>query len=252
MFEITLSGPRKNALSTEMMIFIQEKLQEAAGQPVLLTGDKDTFSAGLDLKEVASLDTQGMAAYLRRFENLAVALYTYPAPTVALVNGHAIAGGCILVLCCDHRVASLDRSIKIGLNEVALGLQFPPRVLSLVRRRLPVQHVEQIVLGADLYDPGLACELGLIDELAADAPTVARVRLSALAAHPPEAYAAAKAALRGKLDVSPEEERYFESVILPSWTSPELKERLSKALERQPPRSLRHIRAPVILSPEEN
>src|SRR4051812_20766858 len=101
MVEITMSGPGKNALGTTMMIFLQEKLREAGGAPVLLTGAGDAFSAGLNLKEVASLDAAGMETFLRRLEALIEALYVYPGPVVALVNGHAIAGGCVLTLCCD-------------------------------------------------------------------------------------------------------------------------------------------------------
>jgi len=90
--EIKLDGPAKNALGTEMILYVTEALQAAGGKPVLLTGTADAFSAGLDLKEVASLDASGMATFLRRLEEMAAALYCYPGPTVALVNGHAIAG----------------------------------------------------------------------------------------------------------------------------------------------------------------
>src|SRR5689334_8594507 len=101
MFEITLNGPGKNALGTEMMRWILARLDEAAGRPVLLTGAGDALSAGLHLREVAGLDAAGMLAFLRLLEACMSALYLYPGPTVAAVNGHAIAGGCVLVECCD-------------------------------------------------------------------------------------------------------------------------------------------------------
>src|SRR5690349_20242178 len=105
MFEITMSGPAKNALGTEMMRHLVDRFEEAAGRPVLLTGAGDAFSAGLNLKEVASLDPKGMEAFLRLLERMTGAIFAYPAPVVALVNGHAIAGGCIVALACDWRVA---------------------------------------------------------------------------------------------------------------------------------------------------
>src|SRR5262245_26567894 len=129
MFEIAMAGPAKNALGTEMMQFLLDQIAEARGRPILLTGTGDAFSAGLNLKEVASLDARGMEVFLRRLEELMAALFAYPGPVVGLVNGHAIAGGCVLTLCCDHRVAARSARSKIGLNELALGLRFPPRVM---------------------------------------------------------------------------------------------------------------------------
>jgi enoyl-CoA hydratase/carnithine racemase len=233
MFEITLSGPGKNALGTEMMDFLLEKLREADGRPVLLTGGGDAFSAGLNLKEVASLEADGMERFLRKLETVCSALYRYPGPTVALVNGHAIAGGCILALCCDYRVAAADPKIKIGLNEVALGLRFPPFIFSLVRSRISHEHQDIILLGAGLHPPLEALRLGMIDEVAEDAGEVARRRLAALGAHPARAYAMVKADLRGsEVGVPAAKERQFIEEVLPTWTSPELKQRLMAALKR--------------------
>src|SRR5436190_21503186 len=128
MFEITMEGPAKNALGTAMMTFLLDQLREAAGRPVLLSGSGDAFSAGLSLKEVASLDAEGMLGFLGLLERCMSALYLYPGPTVALVNGHAIAGGCVLTLCCDYRISTSSPRTRIGLNEVALGVRFPPRI----------------------------------------------------------------------------------------------------------------------------
>ena len=231
MIEIVLDGPGKNALSTAMMDNLLEKLREAYGEPVLLSGKADAFCAGLDLKEVASLDASGMEAFLRKLEALVEALYTYPGPTVALVNGHAIAGGCILALCCDHQVAADNPKIKIGVTELSLGLQFPPVSLSVVRERVPKRHLNEVVLGSRLHDPQSALHLGLIDEVAADAPRVARARLEGLAAHPPAAYVATQRELRsGTVDASITEQKFL--ALLPSWSSPEIKQRIAAALKR--------------------
>src|SRR5260370_27283898 len=117
MREIVVRGPGKNALGTEMMGFLLAQLDAAAGKPILLTGEGDAFAAGLNLKEVARLDEAGMARFLEMLERVMCALYLYPGPTVALVNGHAIAGGCVLALCCDRRIACDEPRLKMGLNE---------------------------------------------------------------------------------------------------------------------------------------
>lgn len=234
MFEITLSGPGKNALGTAMMTFLIDQLREAAGRPVLLTGAGDAFSAGLNLKEVTSLDRAALLDFLRLLERCMTALYLYPGPTVAAVNGHAIAGGCVLTLCCDRRVLAKNPRLKIGLNEVALGVRFPPRVFAIVKGRVPKQHIEQVVLGAGLCGPDEALRLGLVDELADDPVAVARERLAALAANPAAAYALVKQDLRGtEDDLCPGEvwEKKLEETAAP-WVGPAFQQATAKVLGR--------------------
>lgn len=232
MREIILDGPGKNALGSEMMAFIIDELAAADGEPVLLTGAGDAFSAGLNLKEVAGLDAPGMEGFLSRLEELIATLWAYPGPTVAAVNGHAIAGGCILMLCCDHRVVTSQPRAKLGLNEVALGLCFPPGIMHLVRSRVPRRHVHEVVLGARLVDAESALRLGLADELSDDVLQTARERLATLAAHPSPAYAAAKADLNLAVPDRLAAESAFRLKTLPLWTSPELRERLLHVLRR--------------------
>lgn len=224
-----MEAPGKNALGTELMDRLLGQLEQAGGEPVLLTGAGDAFSAGLNLKEVHALEADGMEAFLRKLEALVEALHGYPGPTVAYVNGHAIAGGCILALCCDHRVARPDAAIRIGLNEVALGLRFPPGVLRLVRERVSPARVSEVLLGAALHPPEGALRLGLVDELGDG--DVARARLSAMAAHPADAYAATKRALRGSLRAPDDEEALKK--LLPVWTSERLKQRIAAALKKR-------------------
>jgi enoyl-CoA hydratase/carnithine racemase len=231
MFEIVLAGPGKNALGSSMMAHLLAQLGEANGRPILVTGQGDAFSAGLDLREVASLDGPGMARFLDLLVRLMDAWYTYPGPTVALLNGHAIAGGTVLALTCDHRVAQRSDSARIGLNEVALGLRFPPSLLTLIRRRLPPQHFDTVILGARLYDPDAALRLGLVDEVADDARAVAERVLRELAAHPAAAYASAKKEIRPSFVDEPAE-RAFVADGLHAWTSPELKAKIAAMLDR--------------------
>jgi enoyl-CoA hydratase/carnithine racemase len=149
---------------------------------------------------------------------------------VAFINGHAIAGGCVLALCCDYQVAANNLKTRIGLNELALGAAFPPRTLSLVRARLPHQHVNRVLLGAELYSPEEALRLGMIDEVSDDAPEASRRRLDQLARHPAKTYSSVKRALR-TLPAEPELDDQYRSGAL-CWVSPEVKRKLSEALKR--------------------
>ena len=221
MRELVIEAPGKNALSTGVMESLRRGLEDAGGEPLLLTGAGDVFSAGLDLKEVAAIggveDTRRLIGALER---LVETLFTYPGPTVALVNGHAIAGGCVLALCCDRRVMTARPGVRIGLNEVALGLAFPPRTFAMLRAQLPAPIAERVMLGGELHDSAVARAMGLVDEVADDARAAAVARLEALARLPRDAYTRAKAALRGEaLRLSAAEEQRFEEETLPLWTT---------------------------------
>jgi enoyl-CoA hydratase/carnithine racemase len=234
MREVLISFPaKKNATSTETLEALGRDLAQAGGEPVLLTGAGNVFSAGLDLDEVASLDLPRARRLLEALEGTVEALFLHPAPTVALVNGHAIAGGCVLALCCDHRVSASDPRARIGLNEVAAGLAFPPKTLAMIRARLTPAQAAAAILGARLYDPAAAREAGLVDEVADDARSVALARLEALARHPREAYARAKRALRGDaLRVAEAEQRGYEAEVLPRWASEETRAAARRLLGR--------------------
>jgi enoyl-CoA hydratase/carnithine racemase len=233
MFELTIAGPGKNALGSELMDRIDAQLTRADGQPLLLTGEGDAFSAGLNLKEVASLDADGMGEFLGKLQGLVDRLFDYPGPTVAWVNGHAIAGGCVLALCCDVRIGAANPKAKIGLNELALGLRFPPRLLRILGHQVPAPLLERVVLTAQLYDPAGAVSVGILHHVSDDAEALARARLEALAKIPPAAYAAAKATLRkGLTTVVPEEEQSFRENVIPAWIAPEVKAKLQAALRR--------------------
>src|SRR6185503_19529560 len=125
-----------------------------------------------------------------------VDLLSFPKPTIAMMNGHATAGGLVLVLACDYRLG-LDGDYRIGLNEVAIGASYPKVALEIVRLRLTNQRVSELLLGAAIYPAKEALRLGIVDELIAPEKfeeTVLR-RAAKLGSYPKEAYAHTKRAL---------------------------------------------------------
>ncbi len=236
MVTLTLSGPRKNALGTELLRDTLERVHRAGSEPLLLTGEGDAFSSGLDLSEVASLgERNAVAPFLRLLEACMSALYLHPGPTVAAVNGHAIAGGCVLALCCDHRVMTTSPRARMGLTEVVLGLRFPPRVFRIVRERVPRQSHAHVVLGGDLFDPATALRMGLVDEVSDDPMRVATARLDTLARLPPEGYAAVKRDLRGAREQDLASDADLDAFLRDaddSWGSPALPGRIAALLAR--------------------
>jgi enoyl-CoA hydratase len=224
MVEIRIDGPGKNALGSDLIRSLSQQISAAEGAPIMFTGTGDAFSAGLNLKEVASLNVDTMADFLERLENFFRLIWLYPGPTAAAVNGHAIAGGCIMAMCCDYAVATDNPKARIGLNEVAIGLRFPPGILNFVRASISPQHINEVVLGAGLHSPENAARLGLVQAVSSDPIADARVRLEKLSKHPAQAYQATKYDLRtGILEASAEQQDAFREQVVPFWTSPEIK-----------------------------
>ena len=232
MLEVVLEGPGKNALGSALMRQLIDALRSAAGGPLLLRGAGDAFCAGLNLKEMAGLDAAGMQAFLALLEDMVQALYEYPGPIAAAVNGHAVAGGCVLALGCDWRVMTTAPGARIGLNEVAIGARFPPRTWAMVKARLPAASIERVVLGAQLVDPQSALALGLVDELADDPLAVAQDRLALLARHPRDAYAVAKRGIRGVLAPGEDALARWAREDLAAWTSPQFRALIEAQLKR--------------------
>ena len=229
--QITLSGPGKNSLSTAMMQRALSELQRAKDAPIFLTGDGDSFSAGLNLKEVSTLDEAGMTTFLTALENLVKALFEHPAPVVAFVNGHAIAGGCVLALCCDVRVMTAEEGARIGLNEVALGLRFPPHTFAMVKHRLTQPNLERVILEGALHRAAEAKHLGLIDVIGEEMD--ARAILATMAGHPRDIFAATKLLLRPRLTLSEADHATFKADTIPYWASPDRRAAMLAILDKK-------------------
>lgn len=163
---LRLAHGKASALDLELCEALRSKLESAAGsdevRAVILTGKGSIFCAGVDLPRLV----EGGPAYVQPFaEALGAvlrALFLFPKPAVAAVNGHAIAGGAILAFACDARLMSGGR---IGVPELLVGVPFPPLALEIVRFAIPAQHLQSMVLFGRTIDAATAHSMGIIDEV---------------------------------------------------------------------------------------
>jgi enoyl-CoA hydratase len=160
---------RANALGPEVIEELSAVLS-TGNAPTVLTGNGAVFSAGLDLLSLEPLDRPDMERLLERFSALLMRALTLPTPLVAAVNGHCVAGGCILAMACDHRVGRAG-SFKIGINELALGLTLPALPFEILHGKLTPREARRVILGAGLFTPDEAIAHGLLDEVEADVET---------------------------------------------------------------------------------
>ena len=164
---------------------------------VVLTGAGRIFSAGVDLFRVleggASYIDTFVPAMCRAFERV----FVHPAPVVTAANGHAIAGGCLLVAAADQRLMAAG-SARIGLPELQVGVPFPPMALEIMRFATPPRHFQTVVYRAETHEPAAALALGLIDEVVEPDALLERALASAerLASVPAETFAITKREIR--------------------------------------------------------
>ncbi len=223
---LTLDRPPANALDETLLADLAAALEAARAddrvRAVVLTGAGTFFSAGLDLAAPRRSDAAARA--LRDlYRDSHLRLLTLPKPTLAVVNGHAVAGGIVLALACDHRLGR-DGDYRVGLNEVAIGASYPRIAFEIVRLRLPHARASELLLGAALYPASQAVHLGVVDELLpADTIVPAALRRAArLGTFPREAYAHTKAALIAEAVARVEAETPEETARAAAvWTTPE-------------------------------
>jgi enoyl-CoA hydratase len=164
---ICLNRGKVNALDAAFMAEIRSAIEAAerdAARGIILAAEGSTFSAGLDLVALLELERAGMAQTLRELYELSLALFLFPRPVVAAINGHAIAGGAYLTLCCDRRIMAQGNG-RWGLNETALGLAMPAHTLPVVSYALGDSLAEKIVYGGTLYPAFKVLDMGILEGL---------------------------------------------------------------------------------------
>lgn len=164
---IGLKSGKKNPINPELVADFSEVLKEIINsddvKSVVLTSDNEKFfSIGLDVPKLIDMEKEEFRAFIRNFNKLCLDLYTISKPTVASINGHAIAGGFILALCCDYRFMGKGRGL-VGLNEVKLGVSVPLLPQKILERLAGERIARDMIYSGEFYNPERAFELGAVD-----------------------------------------------------------------------------------------
>jgi enoyl-CoA hydratase len=196
---VRIDRPPANAMDRELLgdlAAAHERLAAEEPAAVVITGREGFFSAGVDLKLAPTLDAEAQVAMVDGINRMAADWYGFPRPVVCAVNGHAIAGGMVLALCGDHRVAG--PAGRFGLTEVRAGIPYPALAIAVVRAELNPPAARELVLRGELWDARDARERGMLDEVVEQDAVLDRSLEVAgeLAALPARTYAYVKAQLR--------------------------------------------------------
>jgi enoyl-CoA hydratase len=223
---VTLRRPPANALNIELTeeiaLVFQNLGRDDEVKSVVLTGHGKSFCAGVDLKVVPTFDWEGQRRMVRALNHAFHSLYACPLPVVGAINGHAIAGGLVLALCCDWRVASKSPFLA-GLTEVKVGVPYPVAAMEVARHELRADVARQLVLFGQNMASSAAVENAVFDE-AVDAGELlehALAKAEEFAALPRVAFARTKRQLRCGAIEAMEAAIAGEEPLLDSWFSRE-------------------------------
>jgi methylglutaconyl-CoA hydratase len=206
---ITLNrSDKRNALSRPLIAGLHQAFERARADAgvrcVILTAAGSVFCAGMDLAELSAslaeetptkLEASPVWDDAQRYARLLELIYTLPKPTIAAVNGTAVAGGAGLVTACDLALAVPEA--RFGYPEVRRGL-VAAMVLPHLLRHVGERLARYLLLTGELIDAAEACRTGLINAVApaAELRTTAQAWARALAAGGPQALARTKALLQ--------------------------------------------------------
>lgn len=235
---LRLERPPANAIELGTATALGETLarleQDGGTRAIVITGQGPFFSAGLDLKVVPTYGPAEQRAMVMAINRLLGRFYGSPLPTVAALNGHALAGGLVVALACDYRLASRG-SYRLGLTETKVAVPYPAAAMAVVQAELTPPVARRVVLLARHMTPEEALADGIVDELEAPEGLLPRAFALAgeLAALPRDAYARIKRQLRARtLERIEQVIATGTDPLLDGWLSPETAPAAARVLGR--------------------
>ena len=232
---LKLSNGVTNALSPQLVSELQNQLNESenASCGLIISGGEKFFSMGLDLPSLLKLSREEMAIFWKNFNQVLLDIYAYPFPTLCAMEGHAIAGGTILALACDFRIACGDK--KMGLNEIHLGLPVPYLAYLLLKQVVGDNAAKQLMYSGEFFGFDQAHSKGLIDRLVEPDELLdeARTRVIELMKPPAGTFAAIKANhTTANVSLFKEQMQKQHQLFLDFWFDEQVSKRLKAAAEK--------------------
>jgi 3,2-trans-enoyl-CoA isomerase len=165
---VTLNRPPVNSLNLELLTELSNTLTELEKNKcrglMLTSSSNSVFSAGLDLLELYKPNLDRFKQWWSTLQQTWMKLYGTPYPTVAVINGHAPAGGCLLATSCEYRV--MLNNFTIGLNETKIGMVAPDWFIASMKNTVGARQTELALTAGNLFTTDEALKIGLIDEVA--------------------------------------------------------------------------------------
>ena len=165
---LRLAHGKANALDLDLVTALGEAAaritEDPAVRAAVLVGAGHIFCAGVDLYRLLDGGPAYSRAFVPRLSEAFHRLFACEKPVVAAVNGHAIAGGCVLAAACDYRLMAAGDA-RIGVPELRVGVPFPLVAIEILRFATSTAHLQELVYRGTTYTTAEAYERGLVDEV---------------------------------------------------------------------------------------
>lgn len=200
---LRLAHGKASALDLELLEALQAAFTEAeadsAVRAVILTGTGNIFSAGVDLKRILEGGEDYAKQFVPLLDRVFETQFTLTKPVIAAVNGHAIAGGCILTVACDIKLMA-NGSGRIGIPELKVGVPFPVSALEILRFCIPKSALQALLYEAETHSAEEGWGEGFVDEVVEPEDLLPRAQELArqLAAIPAESFRISKQMMRAE------------------------------------------------------
>lgn len=160
-----------NALNDQVVDELRSALEKVEKDQnvkvIILRGEGSFFSFGFDVPGFMSYDKGDFHGYVQNYNNLIKELFMFSKPVIAALNGHSIAGGCVLALACDYRIM-ISGKAKIALNEMTFGSTLFSCVTEILKYAVGSKRSEQIIYSGKMYSAEEALNLGLVDQVSSE------------------------------------------------------------------------------------
>ncbi|HMP80056.1 MAG TPA: enoyl-CoA hydratase/isomerase family protein [Pirellulaceae bacterium] len=226
-----------NAMDLEFcreFLYVLSDLENSDTAGVLLTGNDRVFSAGVDLKRWLREDDEYVEPFLDALDNLFGQAFRFGKPLVAVINSHAIAGGCMLANAADYRV--IAPHAKIGIPEMRIGVPLPMTAIEIMRFVARRDAFPRIVNVGATFVGDEAVAVGLADEVVSEEAMmeVGLQRLRELTAIPPPAFQLTKRQIRDPIWRQVEQNRItWQKRFIEVWQSPATREAVRRYVEER-------------------
>lgn len=168
---VTLNRGKVNALNEPMVEELTKSFEDLETdnevRSIIFTGSGKFFSFGFDVPEFLNYSKSDFIRYLEKFTNFYTYLFLFPKPIVAALNGHTIAGGCMLATACDFRLMVTGKA-KISLNEITFGSPVLAGSVEMLKYCVGSRNAQSIVYSGAMYSAEEAFKLGLVDQVSSE------------------------------------------------------------------------------------
>jgi len=224
-------GPNLLSVSRAKELIAELNYDEC--KAVILMGNEKVFSAGLNLKDLmGAKDPKEVSLIFGTLGELLKSFREFPGPVISIVGGHAIAGGCLIALASDYRYGMFGMH-RMGLNEMAIGIDLPPDMLSIISHSISKENLFEVATQCKMYSPKQAYKKGLINEYIGN-PFLGKKRATSEALKRAKKLAgfyinAGEPFVRLKQSLMHDTEFDYE-ILINNWFSPETQAKIKKVM----------------------